>query len=75
MQEERRHPQETSTLSSDLVQRGKIQLDAEIRILESWLAQLDETRKDNPESLAARKAYGDMLQSRRDLLAALQKQR
>ena len=75
MQEERRQPPESSTLSSDLVQRGKIQLDAEIRILESWLAQLEETRKDNPESLAARKAYGDMLQSRRDLLAALQKQR
>lgn len=75
MQEERRQPQESTTLSADLVQRGKIQLDAEIRILESWLSQLEETRKDNPESLAARKAYGDMLQSRRDLLAALQKQR
>lgn len=75
MQEERRQPQESTTLSADLVQRGKIQLDAEIRILESWLSQLEETRKDNPESLAARKTYGDMLQSRRDLLAALQKQR
>ncbi len=75
MQEERRQPQESTTLSAELVQRGKIQLDAEIRILESWLSQLEETRKDNPESLAARKAYGDMLQSRRDLLAALQKQR
>ena len=75
MQEERRQPQESTTLSADLVQRGKFQLDAEIRILESWLSQLEETRKDNPESLAARKTYGDMLQSRRDLLAALQKQR
>lgn len=75
MQEERRQPPENNPPSPDLLQRGKIQLDAEIRILETWLAQLDETRKDNPESLAARKAYSDMLQSRRDLLATLQKHR
>lgn len=75
MQEERRQPQENTPPTPELLQRGKIQLDAEIRILETWLLQLDETRKDNPESLAARKAYSDMLQSRRDLLSTLQKHR
>lgn len=75
MHEERRQPADNSQPSPDLVQRGKFQLDAEIRILETWLLQLDETRKDNTESLAARKAYSDMLQSRRGLLATLQKHR
>ena len=56
MYEERRQPVDNSQPSPDLVQRGKFQLDAEIRILETWLLQLDETRKDNTESLAARKA-------------------
>ena len=73
MQEDRRQQPETTGLSPDLVQRGQQQLETEIRVLETWLRQLDETRKDNPESLAARKAYGDMLESRRDLLASLQK--
>ncbi len=75
MHEERRQPVDNSPPSPDLVQRGKFQLDAEIRIPETWLLQLDETRKDNTESLAARKAYSDMLQSRRGLLATLQKHR
>ena len=73
MQEDRRQPQENAALAPELVQRGKQQLESEIRILESWLLQLEETRKDNPESLAARKTYGDMLQSRKDLLSTLQK--
>jgi len=73
MQEDRRQPQETAVIAPELVQRGKQQLESEIRILESWLLQLEETRKDNPESLAARKTYGDMLQSRKDLLSTLQK--
>ena len=73
MQEDRRQPQENAAIAPELVKRGKQQLESEIRILELWLLQLDETRKDNPESLAARKTYGDMLQSRKDLLSTLQK--
>lgn len=73
MQEDRRHPLENAALTPELVNRGKQQLESEIRILELWLLQLDETRKDNPESLAARKTYGDMLLSRKDLLSTLQK--
>lgn len=72
MQERRTTPEGTD-LSPELVLKGRVQLEAEIKLIEGWLAELDETRKDNPESLAARKSYGDMLQSRRDLLASLQK--
>jgi hypothetical protein len=75
MQEERRQQQENTPPTPELLRRGKLQLDTEIRVLETWMLQLNETRKDNPESLAARKAYSDMLQSRRDLLDTLQKHR
>jgi len=71
--EERRHSPETSSLDPALVARGRNQLEQEIKLLKVWLAQLDETRKDNSASLAARKIYGDMLQSREDLLVALPK--
>ena len=73
MQEDRRQPAESTSLSPELVQRGKQQLESEIRTIEGWLEQLEQTRKDNPQSLAARKAYSDMLQSRKDLLAVLRK--
>jgi hypothetical protein len=73
--QERRGTPENAELSPELVLKGKAQLEAEIRLIEGWLAELEETRKDNPESLAARKSYGDMLQSRRDLLQSLQKHR
>jgi hypothetical protein len=75
MPEERRQPQDNAGIAPELVARGKQQLEAEIRLLETWLLQLDETRKDNPESVAARKGYGDMLQSRKDLLVSLQNHR
>ena len=73
--EERRNATDTTELSPELVLKGKAQLDAEIRIIEAWLAELDEASKDNPEALAARKNYLDMLQSRRDLLQSLNKHR
>lgn len=73
--QDRRQPPEISEISPELLQLGKVQLEAEIRLLESWLQQLDETRKDNSESLSARKTYTDMLESRKELLASLQKHR
>lgn len=75
MLEDRRQPPEITEISPELLQLGKAQLETEIRILESWLQQLDETRKDNPESLSARKTYTDMLESRQELLVTLQKYR
>ena len=74
MTADRRQPPEIAALSPELADRGKQQLESEIRLLEEWLQELDQTRQDNTESLAARKSYSDMLQSRKDLLAALRKQ-
>ena len=73
--QERRSTPENAELSPELVQKGKTRLEADIRLIEGWLDQLEGTRSDNPESLAARKNYGDMLQSRRDLLQSLQRHR
>jgi hypothetical protein len=73
--QERRSAPESTELSPDLVQKGKTRLEAEIRLIEGWLAQLEGTRPDNTEMLAARKNYMDMLQSRRDLLQSLQRHR
>ncbi len=73
--QERRSTPETAELSPELVQKGKTRLEAEIRLIESWLAQLEGTRSDNSEMLAARKTYMDMLQSRRDVLHSLQRHR
>lgn len=75
MLEDRRQAPEITDLSPELLQVGKIQLETEIRLLESWLAQLDETRKDNPVSLSARKTYMDMLASRKELLESLKRYR
>lgn len=73
--QERRSTQDSTELSPELVQKGKTRLEAEIRLIESWLAQLEGTRPDNTEMLAARKNYMDMLHSRRDLLQSLQRHR
>ena len=73
--QERRNTPESAELSPELVQKGKNRLEAEIRLIESWMAQLEGTRPDNTEMLAARKNYMDMLQSRRDLLQSLQRHR
>lgn len=72
--QDRRKPRQSEPLPADLVKAGTQQLEREIAILEDWLKELDETRGDNPESLAARQRYGDMLQSRRDLLETLKNQ-
>jgi hypothetical protein len=75
MLEDRRSSQSATDIPAELIQQGKVQLQTEIQLLEQWLQQLDETRKDNAESQVARKTYMDMLQSRQDLLSSLQKYR
>ena len=72
--EERRKPHAPAPIPADLRDQGAQQLKAEIKLIEGWLEDLNETREDNPESLAARKTYHDMLRSRNDLLDALNKQ-
>ena len=72
--EDRRAPPQIAAIPEELRKKGQEQLEAEISIIEGWLEDLNETREDNPESLAARKSYMDMLRSRKDLLMALRKQ-
>ena len=57
-----------------LVQEGTSQLTNEIRVLESWLEELEGTGAEDLESAAARKSYNDMLRSRREMLNTLTKQ-
>lgn len=70
MQERRKH-QTNTKISKKSIQQATQQLEGEIKIIEEWLHDLKETREDNPESIAARKSYGDMLQSRQELLNTL----
>lgn len=69
--QERRNADDATALSPELVSQAKLQLEREIKLIEGWLAELEETSKDNPEALSARKSYGDMIQSRKDLLQTL----
>lgn len=71
--QDRRQPPDTPQLDPDLVAEAQHQLESEIAVIRRWLAELDETSKDNPAALAARKSYGDMIRSRQDLLQNLDK--
>lgn len=71
--QDRRQAPDTPPLDPGLVQQARRQLEAEIALIKAWLAELEETSKDNPAALAARKTYGDMIQSRQDLLQNLDK--
>jgi len=72
--QDRRNSAEAANLSPELVKQATNQLESEMRLIEGWLAELEETSKDNPEALSARKSYGDMIQSRKDLLQTLSNQ-
>ena len=72
MQDRRQIP-EPAALTPAVVVQATQQLEREIRLIEGWLTELEGTSRDNPEALSARKSYGDMIQSRRDLLQTLQK--
>lgn len=72
--QDRQNPPADSAISPELLQQGSAQLEAEIKLIEAWLAELEEASQDNPETVAARKSYTDMLESRRNLLLHLQRQ-
>ena len=74
MIEERRNAPESTEISADLISKGTAQLEAEMKIIKSWLSDLNETREDNPASIVARKSYNDMLQNRQELLNTLKEQ-
>ena len=58
-------------IPAELLDQGVKQLEAEIALIEGWLANLAQTRDDNPESMAVRKSYSDMLHSRKEVLKTL----
>jgi len=67
---------ENSDLEIDqkLIAEGAMQLNGEIKVLETWLRELDDAEEENEEILAVRKSYNDMLRSRREMLSSLEKQ-
>lgn len=68
---DRRQSPDSTYLEPELVLRATTQLEQEIRLIEGWLAELEEASRDNSEALSARRSYGDMIQSRKDLLEKL----
>jgi len=60
-------------IDQELVLEGINQLVSEIRVLETWLQELEESSEEDSDKLAARKSYDDMLRSRREMLDALNK--
>ena len=61
-------------IDQSLIDEGTAQLTSEIKVLESWLTELNSSESGDPESEAARKSYDDMLKSRREMLNTLNKQ-
>ena len=61
-------------VDEQLIEEGTSQLTNEIRVLESWLAELEASDDADSENAATRKSYNDMLRSRREMLNTLTKQ-
>ena len=62
------------SIDQKLIDEGTAQLTSEIKVLESWLNELNSSESGDPESEAARKSYNDMLRSRKEMLNTLTKQ-
>ena len=62
------------SIDQKLIDEGTAQLTSEIKVLESWLSELNSSESGGPESEAARKSYNDMLRSRKEMLNTLNKQ-
>lgn len=58
-------------IDEKLIEEGIAQLASEIKVLEDWLAELEDLGNGDSEISAARKSYHDMLKSRREMLSAL----
>ena len=72
VQEDNKHAH--ININKQLIDEGTAQLTSEIKVLESWLNELDASESTDPESEAARKSYNDMLRSRKEMLNTLTKQ-
>ena len=73
MNQERSQKNQIS-IDKKLIDEGTAQLTSEIKVLESWLTELNSSESGDPESEAARKSYKDMLRSRKEMLNTLNKQ-
>jgi len=60
-------------IDQQLVAEGIAQLASEIKVLETWLKELESSAKSDSDTAAARKSYNDMLRSRKEMLSALNK--
>jgi hypothetical protein len=62
---------EKLAIDQDLVSEGISQLSSEIKVLETWLKELEKSGHGDQDSAAAKKSYRDMLRSRKEMLSAL----
>lgn len=65
---EKRNRPVTPDVEPDLLEQGINQLELEIRTLRDWIANI------NPGDTEHRRSYEDMLRSRQEMLASLQRQ-
>ncbi len=65
---------DTVSIDKKLIEEGTQQLNNEIRVLETWLIELEALDNSDAEIIAARKSYKDMLRSRKEMLSTLTKQ-
>ncbi|MDT8428573.1 MAG: hypothetical protein RQ757_07390 [Pseudomonadales bacterium] len=70
---DKRKQSQNPVIDQALLDQGSIQLKTEINTLENWLEDLKSADSSDPAVIEARKAYLDMLHSRREMLDALQK--
>ena len=72
--DQKRSKKNQISIDQNLIDEGTAQLTSEIKVLESWLNELNSSKSGDPESEAARKSYNDMLRSRKEMLNTLNKQ-
>lgn len=64
---------EEINIDQQLVAEGIAQLASEIKVLKTWLKELEDSAGSDSDTVAARKSYNDMLRSRKEMLSALNK--
>jgi hypothetical protein len=69
--DESRRPPQSPAIEPELVDEAVEQLDAEISLLEEWIAGLNNREDPDEAALQARTTYQDKLRSRREMRDAL----
>ncbi len=68
---DRRKPAEIIAIDQDLIKQGTAQLSSEIKLLEAWLHDLEQSTDYDQEATEAKQSYNDMLRSRKEMLNTL----